>query len=67
MEFDEMLRGKEAAFQRLELEVEQLRERVCALEMKKSNEFSSGKDNQQEPEGKVDKITPRGKKPWWQV
>jgi excisionase family DNA binding protein len=67
MEYKEVQLAKEEAFRRLALDVEQLRERIRVLEVKKAKEPATGLDGIQESADERDQTRVKGKKPWWQV
>jgi excisionase family DNA binding protein len=67
MEYKEVQQAKEEFIRRLAVDVEQLRERVRALEMRKLKEIPSAPEDVQESVGERDQARAKGKKPWWQV
>jgi len=67
MEYKEVYQAKEESIRRLGLDVEQLRERIRALEMRKHKELPSAPEDVQESAGERDQAKAKGKKPWWQV
>jgi hypothetical protein len=67
MEYKKCQLATEEAFRRLEFDVEQLRNRIDALEIMKFKEFPSEPVDTQELAKKREQAGAKGKKPWWQV
>jgi excisionase family DNA binding protein len=67
MEYKEVQQAKEEFIRRLAVDVEQLRERVCVLEMRELKEIPTIPEDVQESASERDQARAKGKKPWWQV
>lgn len=67
-EFKGLLQAQEESIRRLELDVDQLRDRVRALEMRKHKEHPDAAQAAQKPGNEPDESRVKGeKKPWWQA
>jgi excisionase family DNA binding protein len=66
-EFKGLLQAQEESIRRLELDVDQLRDRVRALEMRKHKQLPDAAQDAQKPGNEPDEGKAKGKKPWWQA
>ena len=67
LEFKGIMLAREEALRRLEQEVEQLRERVHAIEMKRHTAHATDAQDLQGSAGTREQTRSKQQKPWWQV
>ena len=67
LEFKGMLLAKEEGIRRLERDVEELRTRLHALELKRHEEYWADAPHESQATTDQEKTKPKQKKPWWQA
>ncbi len=67
IEFKGLMLARDESLRRLENHIEQLAERVLALEMKRHRSHSTEAEPLQKSAGEQEQVQTKPKKPWWQV